>query len=248
MARRNQDDGSDGPPPVPEGEAITRLARRALERIAAGVVDAPVSAAYVETFCTCLRSGDKVAADRMLRAAAQSRPGYARIADGLLTAAARRLGEMWERDEASFLEVSMAISVIFRLNRDHAQKNVPIERDPALRQAVFATMPGQSHNLGLVLAAEAFRDADWQVTLLLDASAELILDRVRRLRPEIVGLSVSGHVRSHLLAGLIQDLGSMPSGVRILLGGSAAEEVFARLPSRRGVEIVRDIQSVLDKL
>ena len=54
---------------------------------------------------------------------------------------------------------------------------------PVLRQAVFATVPGQSHNLGLVLATEAFREVDWQVTLLLDASTAHILDRVRRLAP-----------------------------------------------------------------
>jgi hypothetical protein len=96
----------------------------------------------------------------------------------------------WARcgsDELSFLEVSIAVSLIFRLNHDHAQRHVPIAREPDLRQAVFATLPGQAHNLGLVLAAEAFRQADWQVTLLLDCPTGVILDRVRRLRPEIGG-------------------------------------------------------------
>jgi hypothetical protein len=33
---------------------------------------------------------------------------------------------MWQNDEASFLEVSIAVSLIFRLNHEHAQRHVPI--------------------------------------------------------------------------------------------------------------------------
>jgi methylmalonyl-CoA mutase cobalamin-binding subunit len=159
--------------------------------------------------------------------------GYARVADGLLSAAARRLGEMWQRDELSFFEVSIAVSLIFRLNHDHAQRHVPIAREPDLRQAVFATLPGQAHNLGLVLAAEAFRQADWQVTLLLDSATGLILDRVRRLRPEIVGLSVSNLDRTHQVERLISDLRALAGRFRILLGGTAAERSMVRCPRHR---------------
>jgi hypothetical protein len=61
-----------------------------------------------------------------------------------------------------------------------------------------------------VLAAEAFRQADWQVTLLLDTSMGMVIDRVRRLRPEAVGLSVSNLDRKHQLEHLIGDLQALP--------------------------------------
>ena len=187
-------------------------------------------------------------AERVLRAAAHRRAGYAQVADGLLSAAARRLGQMWQSDEISFFEVSIAVSLIFRLNHDHAQRYVPIARDATLRQAVFATLPGQAHNLGLVLAAEAFRQEDWQVALLLDCATGLILDRVRRLRPEVVGLSVSNMDRTHQVERLIGDLRALPIGFRIILGGSAAERVFNALPQQQGVDVVGDIQMALSGL
>ena len=200
----------------------------------------------VESFCSLLISGDVVGAERLLAAAAARRAGYAQVADGLLSAAARRLGDLWQADVLSFSEVSIAVSLIFRLNHDHAQRHVPIRRDPRLRQAVFATVPGQAHNLGLVLAAEAFRQADWQVTLLLDSSVTLILDRVRRLRPEVVGLSVSTLDRRHPLEHLIGELRVLPFSPRVLLGGTAADDVAARLVRPHGVVVVHDIASALD--
>jgi hypothetical protein len=153
---------------------------------------------------------------------------------------------MWQRDELSFFEVSIAVSLIFRLNHDHAQRHVPIAREPDLRQAVFATLPGQAHNLGLVLAAEAFRQADWQVTLLLDSATGLILDRVRRLRPEIVGLSVSNLDRTHQVERLIR---RSQGACRSRSGSCSAERRRRGLRCdalASGVQVVDDIQSALD--
>jgi hypothetical protein len=174
--------------------------------------------------------------------------GLCAVADGLLSAAARRLGEMWQR-RASFLEVSIAVSLIFRLNHEHAQRHVPIAREPDLRQAVFATLPGQAHNLGLVLAAEAFRQADWQVTLLLDTSMGMILDRVRRLRPESGGAERQ-QPRPQAPVGA-PDRGSAGAAgrrSRSCWAERRRSEVYAALPSSPGVVVVHDIQKALDRV
>lgn len=248
MARREYSDTSGGPPPDASSEAIVDLAQCALARLADRVADTDTSDAYVEGFCSVLMSGDKRAAERLLHATAHRRAGYAQVADGLLTAAARRLGEKWEQDQASFLEVSMAVSLIFRLNHDHAQRYVPIVREPGLRQAVFATLPGQAHNLGLVLAAEAFRQSDWQVTLMLDSPGGRVLDRIRRIRPDAVGLSASNLDRRHQITHLIGDLQAVPFRFRILVGGTAARDVVDALVDRHNVEAVTDIGTTLASL
>src|SRR6056297_1525927 len=221
---RGDDDTYGRPPLHSTTDTISDLARRVLERLAEGVGDAGVSDAFVESFCKLLMAGDKMGAERMLGDATQRREGYAKIADGLLSAAARRMGEMWQDDEASFPEVSIGVSLIFRLNHEHAQRNMAIRRDPVLREA------------------------DWQVTLLLDGPTAQILDRVRRLRPEVVGLSVSNLDRKHQLEKLIGDLGALPFSVRILLGGTAADDVAEALPHLRDIRVVYDIQSTLEEL
>jgi methanogenic corrinoid protein MtbC1 len=174
------------------------------------------------------------------------RAGYAQLADGILSAAARRLGERWQADLMSFADVSIAVGQILRLSQAHAQRHVPLTIDRAQRQALFATLPGQAHNLGLVLAAEAFRQADWQVTLLLDTPALEVLERARRIRPRTVGLSLSSMERQHQIRGLIEGLRDLPYRVRVVLGGGAAHGFAATLPRDWDVAVAHDICSALE--
>ncbi len=225
--------------------AVELLARIALERLARREETAELSRDFLESLCGLLMSGDYPAAERIVEAMTADRPGHARLADGILTATARHLGRKWETDEASFAEVSIGVAQIFRLNQAFGQRNRPLTRSLDRRLALFATLPGQAHNLGLVLAAEAFRQEDWQVTLLLDTPSLGIQERVRRLRPEAVGLSVSDSDRKHRHARLIGELHALPLQFQVLLGGGAARDLARTLPKAVRVTVVSDIASAL---
>jgi methanogenic corrinoid protein MtbC1 len=247
MARWEDDDAAGGMPRrVASPEGVEALARVALERLARRDSAAAVPPALLEGFCTLLAAADYRGAERMLAAATRGRPGHVRMADGILSAAARRLGEKWEADEMSFAEVSIAVAQIFRLNQAFAQRNAPWTRQGDRRLALFAMLPGQVHNLGIVLAAEAFRQQDWQVTLLLDTPGRDILERVRRMRPEAVGLSVSVNDRTHHVEYLLRELRALPLQFAILLGGAGAAGLAARVPKKWRVTVVTDIATALN--
>ncbi|MDG4649139.1 cobalamin B12-binding domain-containing protein [Roseibacterium sp. SDUM158017] len=226
-------------------DAVEGLARIALGRLADRDVKADLSPAFLDSFCALLADGDYRAAERILRTMKRRRPGYTGVADGILTAAARHLGEKWEADETSFGEMSVAVAQIFRLNQTFGQRNAPWKRRPGRRLALFATLPGQAHNLGIVLAAEAFRQEDWDVTLLLDTPGRQVEERVRRMRPETVGLSMSFHDRPHHVEYLIRELRSLPYEFRLLLGGVAAQDLQRSLPAELAVTVVTDIATAL---
>jgi methanogenic corrinoid protein MtbC1 len=247
MGSMEEDDQVNDPrdTPPPPSPSVEGLARAAIARLAReGAPVAPVSEAQTEAFCALLVSGDYRAARRMLAELTSHRESYAHLADGLLSAAARRLGERWEADSLSFADVSVAIAQIFRLNQAFRQRHVPIRRD-AGRLALFVTLPGQSHNLGLVLAAEAFRAEGWQVELHLDAPMAEVLDAARRLRPELVGLTISREDKRHQLEFLTAELRTLPWRVRIMLGGRGAEAFARHLPAGRIDRVVSDIASAL---
>lgn len=225
--------------------AIEKLARVALDRMARNDTTAEYSAGFIESLCILLMAGDYAAAERILRRITANRPGHAQLADGILAAAARNLGRKWDDDAASFAEVTIGVAQIMRLNQTFGQRYRPLTRRVDQRLAVFATLPGQAHNLGLVLAAEAFRQENWQVSLLLDSPGLVILDRVRRLRPEAVGLTLSSVDRKHRHAHLIRDLHALPYQTRILLGGSEARPLVRSLPKTSRVSVVSDIASAL---
>lgn len=222
--------------------AIARLAAEAARR--AGPEPLPLSDYVVEDFSRRLVAGDYAGAEAVLRRLTAQRQDYAKIADGLLSRAARRLGQRWEEDSLSFADVSLAVSQIFRLNQAFRQRHVPIRRGAA-RLCLFATLPGQQHNLGLVLAAEAFRDQGWDVELCLDTPARDIVDLCQRHRPSLIGLTISREDKRHQLAHLIQSLRALPVAFRIMLGGRGAEALAQDLPKGQIDRVVGDIASAL---
>ncbi|MFW5654691.1 MAG: cobalamin B12-binding domain-containing protein [Roseicyclus sp.] len=240
---------NEGPKPASNSvppDMVAALASHVLRRMVRRVASPGVSDAFLDGFCTLLSSNDGAAADRLLRSMLAGRAGYARLADGILSAAARRLGEKWQADLISFGDVSIAVGQILRLSQAHAERHVPLAIDRAQRQALFVTLPGQAHNLGLVLAAEAFRQADWQVTVMLDTPAQEVLERARRVRPGVVGLSLSRLDRQHQIRALIAELGDLPFRVRVVLGGGAAAKFAGTLPQAWDVVVAHDICSALE--
>jgi MerR family transcriptional regulator, light-induced transcriptional regulator len=236
-------EGATRPPARPG--SVEGLARLALERLAQRPGRNDLSPAFLDSFCTLLLEGNYRATERILETMTQGRAGYAGVADGILAAAARHLGEKWLADGASFAEVSVAVAQIFRLNQAFGQRYTPWTRVAGQRLAIFGTLPAQSHNLGIVLAAEAFRQEGWQVKLLLDTPGQDIVERVRRMRPEVVGFSVSVNDRRHQVEYVIGELRALPLRFRVLVGGSAAQDFAKSVPRGWRVEVVTDIATAL---
>jgi methanogenic corrinoid protein MtbC1 len=260
MAMRDQGDddrsvartgGPDaaGPVPAVDPRRIELLARAAIARLADPSASHPVVTAPdvdLDGFCRALVGGDFDHAAAMLRRLTALRQDYAQIADGLLSEAARRLGRAWEEDKLSFADVSVGISQIIRLNQQFRRRHVPLIRHPD-RTAFFATLPGQAHNLGLLLAAEAFRGEGWAVELRLDAPAQEIAALALRLRPRLVGLTISREDKRHHVAQLVTTLRALPVRFRIMLGGRGAAALATSLPPGRIDRVVTDIAAALDE-
>jgi methanogenic corrinoid protein MtbC1 len=249
-AEQGPEAAADSDGVAPDRASVEWLARAALARLAAearsqsGHEPGDLSDRLVDQFSDLLVSGEYAAAEAVLHRLTAHRQDYARIADGLLSRAARRLGERWENDSLSFGDVSVAVAQIFRLNQSFRQRHVPIRRR-APRLGLFATLPGQPHNLGLVLAAEAFRGEGWDVELRLDTPAQDIMELVLRHRPVLVGLTISRADKRHQMAHLIGSLRDLPFRCRIMLGGRGAFALSRILPPGHVDRVVSDIASAL---
>lgn len=237
-------------PSAVNASSVEGLARAAIARLAAQVpghvrqIDEVVPEGVVDAFCRMLIDGEYAAAESLIRRVTARRQDYAQIADGILSEAARRLGRRWEEDSLSFGDVSIAIAQIFRLNQRFRQRNVPMVRSSD-KLALFASIPGQPHNLGLVLAAEAFRTQGRTVDLRLDTPARDIVDIAQRMRPTLIGLTISREDKRHQLAHLILSLRALPVSFRIMLGGRGAHGLARVLPRGHVDRVVTDITSAL---
>jgi MerR family transcriptional regulator, light-induced transcriptional regulator len=114
----------------------------------------------------------------------------------LLTGAARQLGSLWYADECNFCEVSLATWRIQQLMYDlrpafFAESTMCA---PAGYRVLFAPLAAEQHTLGLMMAAEFFRRAGWDVSSALPSHNDELIETVSSEYLDLIGISVSGEV------------------------------------------------------
>lgn len=141
----------------------------------------------------------------------------------LFAPAARVLGEGWDSDTYDFVDVTMALWRLQELVRE-VQSRTPEPRPVlAARRALFASVPGDQHSLGLILIEDFFRQAGWQTASLPDALEEDLVAAVAAERFDLIGLTVTQTDQLVLLPNLIAHLRrrSRQPDLRVMAGGAA---------------------------
>jgi methanogenic corrinoid protein MtbC1 len=137
---------------------------------------------------------------------------------------ARRLGEMWERDECSFTDVTIALGRLQQALRRFAPHFRPesLSGEP-WRRALFAAAPGEQHTLGLSMVVQFFLRAGWDTSLLPNAGEQDLTRLVHQENVALVGFSMSDERHAPLLKNLIARVraSSRNTTIRIMVGGYA---------------------------
>lgn len=172
------------------GDIIRHLARTVTKALPAE--DVSVSQGDVADFCDALLADDATAALGFI--AARRAEGLTRhgVYLGYIGAAARMLGQRWDEDRLSFAEVTLGTGRLYALMRAlRAEGSAARPAYDARRCALFATVPGEDHGIGITIAADLFRDAGWEIDLQVGRDHDWLVERVERMAPEIIGLSLS---------------------------------------------------------
>ena len=186
-------------------EAVTALAQEVVRRVAENLLapEQPVAlptSAEVDTLCEALLSADDAAAITVIERAQRNGVSYDALCQCYLAEASRRLGSWWDDDKVSFYRVTLAAGRIYAILRVlRLQREVVL---PDLRRsAIFVSVPGENHTLGITMAADMARDHGWDVELLVGHSHdELARVLTQRVTP-VIGLSAS---TKHSLPALVK--------------------------------------------
>jgi methanogenic corrinoid protein MtbC1 len=120
---------------------------------------------------------------------------------GLITPAARQLGEWWEQDHFDFTQVSQGLVLMHQVTRDLGfNHNSAPQIAGDIRRIMLACAPGSQHILGITILADFFRIAGWQVVVEISSQESELLRSVQHEWFDMVGLSV----------GLIEQLPTLP--------------------------------------
>ena len=175
----------------------------------------------------------------------------------LLAPAARRLGEMWDEDEANFAEVTIGVSRLHQILLQFSPlfcANATEYAGPGHTAAIFA-LPGESHTFGIFMVVEFFRRAGWNVysgSLGNDAEVARLLSTHDI---DLLGISVSAERHLDKLPERIASLraASRNSQMRVVCGGQIflhnpglARDMGADGAAMDGQQAVELAESLLD--
>jgi MerR family transcriptional regulator, light-induced transcriptional regulator len=191
-------------------EAVEAVANDIVRRLAHSAKWVPefavpqISDESVAEFCDALILPDPDAALRFIedrRAEGMSLPG---VYLGYISGGARCLGERWERDELSFLQVTCGTGHLYALMRAlRSEISFAHRRFDSRRVALFATVPGEDHGIGITVAADLFREAGWEIDLETGTDHDELIAHVEQTHPHVIGLSLSTEDRLTALVRLV---------------------------------------------
>jgi methanogenic corrinoid protein MtbC1 len=157
----------------------------------------------------------------------QSGLGIEKIYMDLLIPAARRLGDYWNDDSASFTDVTIGLGRLQQVVRALGYKKMDLAGHPTVgqgpteRSALFAPAPGEQHTFGLFIIEDVFRRAGWRTWMETAAVDDDVLDTVRCHWFDIVGFSLSAvtHVEKIKAAITSVRVASRNPDLFVLVGG-----------------------------
>ncbi|WP_300056003.1 cobalamin-dependent protein [uncultured Roseobacter sp.] len=211
---------------LPE-EAVSDIVREVLHRVAAerptnrDPVNQP-SRRKVESLCYALISDDPDEGAAFIHDARDDGAALDAIYLNYLAEAAVILGEWWDADHVSFHEVTIASSRIYAILREYSYLFVP--RHPVeVKSAIFATVPGEIHTLGVRMAADLFGEEGWNVVVKTGRSHEALMAEITADPCRILGLSAGGAHSAPALARLVMALRVSRPDLRIFLSGQITQ-------------------------
>ena len=142
----------------------------------------------------------------------------------LLAPAAERMGELWEEDIRSFTDVTVGLCRLhevirynsLNLRHDHI---LPTRETPSV---LLSTACNDQHVFGIIMVAEFFRQAGWQVNCEPAATTQELIRISAKHNYDVIGLSIARSYEATEISEMIQNLrtSSHNPDVKIMLGGA----------------------------
>ena len=208
-----------------EHEIIPRLmlAHRAPDECLSAIpaADSPVTADDVRAFAKLVLAPDENVAQACIEAMRVRGISVETIYLDLLAPVARYLGEQWELDLCDFTEVTVGLGRLQQVLRELSPAFGQSNHQPSGRSVLLLPGPGEQHTFGLVMVAEFFRRAGWDVGGgPWEAGADPVL-MVQREWFDVVGFSLGNETQVDELAACIKSVraAALNKSICVIVGG-----------------------------
>ena len=211
-------------------DSVEALAREVIRRLTEHddhiSVEAPAEG-QIELLCHALLAEDSKAGAAFINDVRSAGASIDAVYLKYLAAAARMLGHWWDIDAVSFSQVALGTGRMYAIMRAmHHQ--MPIKRQLVSRSAVFVSVPGETHTLGVRMAADLFRKDGWEIDLKINEDHDSLVAHIVESDAVLVGISAGGQQSLQALSRLIVALRvRMPATALFVSGQITAEATEA---------------------
>ena len=200
-------------------EVVVRLASRLRE-------NQPRLDVSTEAICDALLSADAGSAQKIIDQERRDGVPVDVVYLHTLSEAAKHLGELWTRDEVSFLSMTVALGRIFEIMRGLRQETPVPSFDPRRsKRAFFASVPDEIHTLGVTVAASVMRNNGWDIELRTGLAHDALVEVIASDTHDIIGLSAGRHESVVALVRLVVALRIVKPGAKIIVCGQVVNQV-----------------------
>ena len=235
-------------------EAVSALAREVVRRLAFRAPrtvrpEAIPTSDDIEALCTALLSTDENAADALILAARREGVPIDAIYLGYVAGAARRLGALWDSDEISFLQVTMACAKLYRIIRGLRHVLAPaIGKDRDERPAMFALVPSETHTLGIEIATDIFRREGWDVDMMVGLDHDTLVEKADKRSYRAIVLVANSDGMVEPLARLVLALRISHPLAHVVVAGGILDH-YPNISDIVGADaVIKDIETAVSKL
>ncbi len=177
-----------------ENSEMLQLALSALSQLSAQKqVEALSIQDYdIEEFCNSVLDKDDEHQITIIESLIRKKQSLDLIYEEFIPRVAERLGQLWDENEVSFVEVSIGVQRLQRLAHVYEQRYLGPLYLFANGPKILLILPGnETHTLGLITAAAIFRKNGTDPHLAIGFSDEELLNTLNNHDFKIVGISAS---------------------------------------------------------
>lgn len=183
----------------------------------------PMDVAEVERLTASLTRGESQALVRTIDQRRLEGQSSEQLCLTLLTLLARRLGEWWEQDRCTFVEVTLGMIILHEQLRALAPGLAPATKIGGGRSALMMTTIGSQHSMGIAMVAEFFRAGGWAI---VDDGVDSMDSLIARVSQQWLGLVAISVGSTDALPGLAAEITAIRKHSRnpevaVMLGGPA---------------------------
>lgn len=204
-------------------DAVASLAREVLTRVSKQSQPVEQSQTSIETLTQALIAADDsditALVDRYHRTGTDIHTLYL----SYLAPAAHLLGEWWTKDIVSLTDVSIGTGRIYALMRGFKNRLPPPVR-PSGKAAFFVSVPGETHTLGVKMAADLYRQEGWRIDVEIGVPHDQLVDQIVASEHLLIGISAGGIHALPDLARLVLALRVSKPHALILVSGNIVAE------------------------